>query len=93
MPVPSHSVTVCAIRFGFASTAISHKTAYQTLMDFNDYWNIDAILAENQKIQCKFKQRIPDMGHLGANLENDARLTFQPLTAGLSISPFHASTY
>ncbi|KAF8345988.1 hypothetical protein F5887DRAFT_1187461 [Amanita rubescens] len=44
-------------------------------MDFNDYYNIDAILAENQKIQCKFKQRIPDMGHLGTGMERDARPT------------------
>ncbi|KAK2463144.1 hypothetical protein APHAL10511_004799 [Amanita phalloides] len=40
-------------------------------MDFNDYYNIDAILAENQKIQCKFKQRIPEMGHLGTGTERD----------------------
>ncbi|KAM6495127.1 hypothetical protein JOM56_009750 [Amanita muscaria] len=33
-------------------------------MDFNDY-SIDAILAENQKVQCKFKQKIPNMGIWG----------------------------
>ncbi|KAJ4472294.1 hypothetical protein J3R30DRAFT_3524280 [Lentinula aciculospora] len=37
----------------------------------NDYFSIDAILAENQKIQCKFKQRIPEMGHLGGGSERD----------------------
>ncbi|KAH7879550.1 hypothetical protein F5879DRAFT_933947 [Lentinula edodes] len=37
----------------------------------NDYFSIDAILAENQKVQCKFKQRIPEMGHLGGGSERD----------------------
>ncbi|KAF5392349.1 hypothetical protein D9757_001445 [Collybiopsis confluens] len=37
----------------------------------NDYFSIDAILAENQKVQCKFKQRIPDMGHLSGGSERD----------------------
>ncbi|KAE9410259.1 hypothetical protein BT96DRAFT_961739 [Gymnopus androsaceus JB14] len=37
----------------------------------NDYFSIDAILAENQKVQCKFKHRIPEMGHLGGGSERD----------------------
>ncbi|KAF8721189.1 hypothetical protein AX14_010484 [Amanita brunnescens Koide BX004] len=47
------------------------KRSVTSAMDFNDYYNIDAILTENQKIQCKFKQRIPDMGHLGTGMERD----------------------
>ncbi|TFK43139.1 hypothetical protein BDQ12DRAFT_731194 [Crucibulum laeve] len=39
-------------------------------MDF-DYFSIDAILAENQKIQCTFKQEIPNMGHLGGGSERN----------------------
>ncbi|KAH9483042.1 DNA replication complex GINS protein PSF3 [Psilocybe cubensis] len=39
-------------------------------MDF-DYFSIEAILAENQKIQCTFKQEIPNMGHLGGGTERD----------------------
>ncbi|KAG7097165.1 hypothetical protein E1B28_004541 [Marasmius oreades] len=40
-------------------------------MDNNDYFSIDAILAENQKLQLTFTQPIPDMGHLGGGSEND----------------------
>ncbi|KAF9263595.1 GINS complex, Psf3 component [Marasmius fiardii PR-910] len=40
-------------------------------MDNNDYFSIDAILAENQKLQLTFTQSIPDMGHLGGGSEND----------------------
>ncbi|EGO01773.1 hypothetical protein SERLA73DRAFT_177268 [Serpula lacrymans var. lacrymans S7.3] len=39
----------------------------------NDYFSIDAILAENQKIQCTFKVDIPDMGHLGGGSERDIK--------------------
>jgi len=39
-------------------------------MDF-DYFSIEAILAENQKIQCTFKHDIPGMGHLGGGTERD----------------------
>ncbi|KAF9481967.1 hypothetical protein BDN70DRAFT_829995 [Pholiota conissans] len=39
-------------------------------MDF-DYFSIEAILAENQKIQCTFKHAIPGMGHLGGGTERD----------------------
>jgi len=39
-------------------------------MDF-DYFSIEAILAENQKIQCTFKHNIPGMGHLGGGTERD----------------------
>lgn len=57
----------------------------------NDYFSIDAILAENQvcqdlgpqsnsnwvwqKIQCTFKVDIPDMGHLGGGNERDVLFT------------------
>ncbi|KII95381.1 hypothetical protein PLICRDRAFT_34229 [Plicaturopsis crispa FD-325 SS-3] len=39
----------------------------------NDYYSIDAILAENQKIQCTFKIDVPDMGHLGGGDERDIK--------------------
>lgn len=39
----------------------------------DDYYSIDAILAENQKIQCTFKQGIPNMGHLEGGNERDVR--------------------
>ncbi|KAF9534432.1 GINS complex Psf3 component [Crepidotus variabilis] len=39
-------------------------------MDF-DYFSVDAILAENQKIQCTFKQEILGMGHLGGGSERN----------------------
>ncbi|KAJ6599262.1 hypothetical protein DFH09DRAFT_1258326 [Mycena vulgaris] len=37
----------------------------------NDYFSIDAILAENQKVGCRFKVDIPEMGHLGGGGERD----------------------
>ncbi|KAJ7117393.1 hypothetical protein C8R43DRAFT_1037497 [Mycena crocata] len=37
----------------------------------DDYFSIDAILAENQKVGCRFKVDIPDMGHLGGGGERD----------------------
>jgi len=43
-------------------------------MDF-DYFSIDAILAENQKIQCTFKHDIPGMGHLGGGTERDIAMS------------------
>ncbi len=39
----------------------------------DDYYSIDSILAENQKIQCTFKVDIPDMGHLDGGNERDVR--------------------
>ncbi|KAF9057401.1 hypothetical protein BJ165DRAFT_1378995 [Panaeolus papilionaceus] len=39
-------------------------------MEF-DYFSIDSILAENQKIQCTFKEQLPHMGHLGGGSERD----------------------
>jgi len=39
-------------------------------MDF-DYFSIEAILAENQRIQCTFKDETPGMGHLGGGTERD----------------------
>ncbi|KAI0787106.1 hypothetical protein BC629DRAFT_1714841 [Irpex lacteus] len=39
----------------------------------DDYYSIDSILAENQKIQCTFKVDIPDMGHLDGGNERDIK--------------------
>ncbi|PCH41607.1 GINS complex Psf3 component [Wolfiporia cocos MD-104 SS10] len=39
----------------------------------DDYYSIDSILAENQKIQCTFKIDIPDMGHLDGGNEHDIK--------------------
>ncbi|KAF8219976.1 GINS complex, Psf3 component [Tricholoma matsutake] len=39
----------------------------------NEYFSIDSILAENQRIQCTFKHDIPDMGHLGGGSERDIK--------------------
>ncbi|KAI0306929.1 GINS complex Psf3 component [Multifurca ochricompacta] len=39
----------------------------------DDYYSIDSILAENQKIQCTFKVDIPDMGHLDGGHERDIK--------------------
>ena len=38
-----------------------------------DYYDIEGILAENQKIQCTFKVSVPDMGHLDGGSERDVR--------------------
>ncbi|KAK7696620.1 hypothetical protein QCA50_001278 [Cerrena zonata] len=38
-----------------------------------DYYDIEAILAENQKIQCTFKVTVPDMGHLDGGSERDIK--------------------
>ena len=38
-----------------------------------DYYDIEAILAENQKIQCTFKVSVPDMGHLDGGSERDVK--------------------
>ncbi|KAF8665751.1 hypothetical protein AX16_000199 [Volvariella volvacea WC 439] len=38
-----------------------------------DYFDIEAILAENQKIQCTFKRDLPDLGHLGGGSERDIK--------------------
>ena len=37
----------------------------------DDYYSVDSILAENQKIQCTFKVDVPDMGHLDGGNERD----------------------
>jgi hypothetical protein len=42
-------------------------------MEF-DYFSVEAILAENQKVQCTFKQGIPGMGHIGGGSERDVGL-------------------
>ncbi|KAI0092587.1 GINS complex Psf3 component [Irpex rosettiformis] len=39
----------------------------------DDYYSIESILAENQKIQCTFKIDIPDMGHLDGGRERDIK--------------------
>lgn len=39
----------------------------------DDYYSIDSILSENQKIQCTFKVDIPDMGHLDGGHERDIK--------------------
>ncbi|PSR73561.1 hypothetical protein PHLCEN_2v10480 [Hermanssonia centrifuga] len=39
----------------------------------DDYYSIDSILAENQKILCTFKVDIPDMGHLDGGTGHDVR--------------------
>jgi len=39
----------------------------------DDYYSIDSILSENQKIQCTFKVDIPDMGHLDRGNERDIK--------------------
>ncbi|EMD41100.1 hypothetical protein CERSUDRAFT_149776 [Gelatoporia subvermispora B] len=39
----------------------------------DDYYSIDSILAENQKIQCTFKVSVPDMGHLDGGNERDIK--------------------
>lgn len=39
----------------------------------NDYFSIDAILAENQKIQCTFKVDVPEVGHLGGGNDRDIK--------------------
>lgn len=40
----------------------------------DDYYSVESILAENQKIQCTFKTDIPDMGHLDGGNERDVCL-------------------
>ncbi|KAF9013350.1 hypothetical protein BDQ17DRAFT_1343257 [Cyathus striatus] len=37
----------------------------------DDYFSVEAILSENQKLQCTFKHEIPNMGHLGGGAERD----------------------
>ncbi|KIY49560.1 hypothetical protein FISHEDRAFT_65496 [Fistulina hepatica ATCC 64428] len=39
----------------------------------NDFFSVEAILAENQKVQCFFKTDIPEMGHLGGGSERHIR--------------------
>ncbi|TDL29469.1 GINS complex, Psf3 component, partial [Rickenella mellea] len=38
-----------------------------------DYYSIDAILSENQKLQCTFKIDIPDLGYLDGGAERDIK--------------------
>ncbi|KNZ74433.1 DNA replication complex GINS protein PSF3 [Termitomyces sp. J132] len=37
-----------------------------------DYFSIDSILGGNQRIQCVFKQDLPNLGHLGGGSDRDA---------------------
>ncbi|RPD61986.1 GINS complex, Psf3 component [Lentinus tigrinus ALCF2SS1-7] len=39
----------------------------------DDYYSIESILAENQKIQCTFKTDVPDMGHLDGGKTGDIK--------------------
>ncbi|KAF9821021.1 hypothetical protein IEO21_00998 [Rhodonia placenta] len=39
----------------------------------DDYFSVESILSENQKIQCTFKIDIPDMGHLDGGNERDIK--------------------
>ncbi|TCD70497.1 DNA replication protein [Steccherinum ochraceum] len=39
----------------------------------DEYYDIDAILAENQKVQCTFKVNVPDMGHLAGGEDRDIK--------------------
>lgn len=41
----------------------------------DDYYSVESILAENQKLLCTFKVAIPDMGHLDGGNERDVRIT------------------
>ncbi|KAF7331915.1 Dna replication complex gins protein psf3 [Mycena kentingensis (nom. inval.)] len=41
----------------------------------DDYFSIDAILAENQRVACRFKVDIADMGHLGGGADRDAGIS------------------
>ena len=44
----------------------------------DDYYSIESILAENQKIQCTFKADVLDMGHLDGGKSGDVGiLSFQ----------------
>ncbi|KAH0587371.1 hypothetical protein H2248_006168 [Termitomyces sp. 'cryptogamus'] len=36
-----------------------------------DYFSIDSILGGNQRIQCVFKQDLPNLGHLGGGSDRD----------------------
>ncbi|GLB33607.1 putative GINS complex protein [Lyophyllum shimeji] len=36
-----------------------------------DYFSVDSILAANQKVQCVFKQDLPNLGHLGGGSDRD----------------------
>ena len=49
-----------------------HNFSRKSNMD-EDYYDIEAILAENQKIQCTFEVTVPDMGHLDGGSERDVR--------------------
>ncbi|KAI0366357.1 GINS complex Psf3 component [Pilatotrama ljubarskyi] len=39
----------------------------------DDYYSIESILSENQKIQCTFKVDVPDMGHLDGGKTGDIK--------------------
>ncbi|TFY72095.1 hypothetical protein EVG20_g892 [Dentipellis fragilis] len=52
-----------------------------------DYYSVEAILAENQKIQCTFKVDIPDLGHLDGGNERDVGPLFQQCVCTLTAAP------
>ncbi|KAL5530198.1 PSF3 [Sanghuangporus sanghuang] len=39
----------------------------------DDYYSIDAILAQNQKVQCTFKTDVPDLGYLDGGSDRDIK--------------------
>ena len=41
----------------------------------DDYYSIESILAENQKIQCTFTVDVPDMSHLDGGKAGDVGLS------------------
>jgi len=56
-----------------------------------DYFSVEAILAENQKIQCTFKHDLPDLGHLGGGSERDIKtLSKIPLPLWLSYTVLYS---
>ena len=61
-------VTVTNICHNSNSACVAFKL--RLAMEF-DYFSVEAILAENQKVQCAFKQGIPGMGHIGGGSERD----------------------
>lgn len=40
----------------------------------NDYYSLDALLSETQKVPCSFNLDVPNMGHLEGTSERDVRL-------------------
>ena len=60
--------------FSLFSVCPYRRIPVVTNMD-DDYYSIESILAENQKIQCTFKVDVPDMGHLDGGKAGDVGLS------------------